>query len=360
MNRVPLGAITGNIPRRKELTPSQRSKIEGAADFGGTPTEIAKRYNFSRPSIYDTLNNIDSREDHKSTSRSGRPLSVSEHLERLITRFIRKEPVATYAEVKFECGTTISRQTLRKVLKKSGIGNWLAKKRPRLEEVHAKLRLKWALDHKDWTGEDWYPIIWSDESSVERGQGGKRLWVFRTPQQKWNKEMIQTYGKGHDISIMVWAAIWVGGKSNLVIMVRDEDSPKGGYSSVSYIKVLEEQIPRCWQPGRVFIQDNAPIHKSEVVKNWFLERGIPLKDWPPYSPDLNPIEHVWAWLKEWIIENKPHLKDLGKGQVGYDALAAAIVEGWEAIPQPKIDALILSMDNRINAVLEAKGWHTKY
>lgn len=43
-----------------------------------------------------------------------------------------------------------------------------------------------------------------------------------------------------------------------------------------------------------FMQDNAPLHTAKIIKNRFHEHGIPLVDWPPYSPDLNPIEHAWA------------------------------------------------------------------
>ena len=45
--------------------------------------------------------------------------------------------------------------------------------------------------------------MWSDECSVERGTGKNREWVFRTPVQKWDREMIETYKKGKDISVMV-------------------------------------------------------------------------------------------------------------------------------------------------------------
>ena len=51
---------------------------------------------------------------------------------------------------------------------------------------------------------------------------------------------------------------------------------------------------------------------------------------------------------------------IGKGQAVYDELAKAIQEEWEAIEQEKIDALIKSIDNRVNAVLHAKDWQTRY
>jgi transposase len=41
------------------------------------------------------------------------------------------------------------------------------------------------------------------------------------------------------------------------------------------------------------MQDNASIHTAKKVKDWFMGNGIITTDWPPYSPDLNPIEHAW-------------------------------------------------------------------
>ena len=47
-----------------------------------------------------------------------------------------------------------------------------------------------------------------------------------------------------------------------------------------------------------FLQDGAPCHRSKIVKSWFAERPeIKLIDWPGNSPDLNPIENVWSWMK---------------------------------------------------------------
>ena len=83
-------------------------------------------------------------------------------------------------------------------------------------------------------------------------------------------------------------------------------------------------------------------------------------NWPLYSSDLNPIEHVWAKMKQWINKQYPQLKNMRESQSTYDELIRVIVEAWKAIPQDYIDKLIKSMDNRVNAVLKAKGWHTRY
>ena len=109
--------------------------------------------------------------------------------------------------------------------------------------------------------------------------------------------MIELYKKGKDISIIIQAAIQGTKRSKLIIILRDSQSKREGYSVNSYIKVLEEAIPTCWEPGRIFMQDNAYIHKVGKVKKWFTDQGIPLLNWPPYSPDLNLIEYYQIYIK---------------------------------------------------------------
>ena len=58
-------------------------------------------------------------------------------------------------------------------------------------------------------------------------------------------------------------------RSDLVVMARDADARRGGYSSRSYAEVLDDQMPRCWEPGLIFMQDNASIHTAHIIRDWF-------------------------------------------------------------------------------------------
>jgi transposase len=78
----------------------------------------------------------------------------------------------------------------------------------------------------------------------------------------------------------------------VVIIDRDPDSEKLGYTANSYLTILNDQMPQVWEPGMIFMQDNAYIYTAKKIKQWFKDEGILVMDWPPYSPDLNLIKHL--------------------------------------------------------------------
>ena len=75
--------------------------------------------------------------------------------------------------------------------------------------------------------------------------------------------------------------------------------------------------------------------------------------WPPYSPDLSPIEHLWDVLDR-RVRNRP------QPPTTLQTLRLALMQEWNAIPQAEINRLILSMTRRVRAGLNANGGHTRY
>jgi transposase len=61
-------------------------------------------------------------------------------------------------------------------------------------------------------------------------------------------------------------------------MERDEESKGGEYSANSYLKVLKEEMLKCFKPGRVFMQNNASIHTAKKIIQWCEDNGILLLD----------------------------------------------------------------------------------
>jgi hypothetical protein len=363
--RTPLGPISSNRQPRQHISPYWRGVIAGESRAGSTPTKIAKDLNLDRETVRRTVCLDQIRDEGESLLKAARKLSYSPLEERHILRWCRLHPKSTYTEVKAACHVTISTTTIKKILKCHGITNWKCKRRPLLTLEHAQKRLAWCLKRRHWNDEEWGMVAWSDECSVERGRGKRDEWCFRTPLQKWEPRMVQTYGTNKNMKTMVWAMFWDNGRSNLYIMDRDFESQKHGYSANSYLEVLEAEVRPAFESfelGYEFMQDNASIHTARKVKEWFHDQGIIyIDDWPPYSPDLNPIEHIWWALKVRFCEMFPEVAaDKSESEYSRQRLESCLQAAYDTLDKSLFDSLYQSMPRRIEACIQADGWHTKY
>ncbi len=109
------------------------------------------------------------------------------------------------------------------------------------------------------------------------------------------------------------------------------------------------------QPGHTSrtVTDNASC--SQIISDWFLEHDneFTLLKWPPQSPDLNPIEHLWD-----VVEREIRIMDVQPANL--QQLRDAIMSIWTKISEECFQNLVESMPHRIKAVLKAKGGPTRY
>ena len=96
-----------------------------------------------------------------------------------------------------------------------------------------------------------------------------------------------------------------------------------------------------FRPGLSVMQDNAPLHVAARTMEEFEERSITPIDWPPYSSDLNPIEHVWEIMKDKIEYKYPDL-NVGKRRSS-DQIRAIVKEAWDSVSTQELTNLIESM-----------------
>jgi hypothetical protein len=118
--------------------------------------------------------------------------------------------------------------------------------------------------------------------------------------------------------------------------------------SENLLESAEELFPagQWW-----LLHDNDKKFKSLLVQQWLFNNGVDVLDFPPYSPDLNPIENLWQTLARAVEDHQcntvPSLQD-------------AVAEELEKVDKHHLGNLIRSMPERCAAVIAAKGWHTKY
>lgn len=265
-----------------------------------------------------------------------------------------------YEDLLADVDWKVKKRSIQRLLHLEGMRKWRQRQRPYLEPEHAMQRLCWARRYENFTPEDWARVLWSDECTVERGHGLRPCWTFTPLRQQLIDHDVKTIKTGKKVKQMFWAGFGEGIRTELIPLYGNPDAPRGGVDSIIIRRLYQQVLPTIISPNHIFMHDNAPVHWAFIVRELLQELGIEVMNWPPYSPDLNPIENLWALMKQEIYRLYPELEHARDNASTLEALKSAAKEAWENIGDRILVRLSQTMPHRVQAVIEADGWYTKY
>src|SRR5215216_1071098 len=342
--------------KKRHTTPNERAQILLSLQNGYTTREVAKAQKIA-PS---TVSRIRKRwlETHslEDLARTGRPPIVNEPTQRRIVNLITSRRCSSAVEVRNQLqekeNLDFSTPTIRRVLRNNGLVARVKRKMPYLSKKHKKSRYNFAKKYENWTVEDWSKVIWSDESKFKIfGSDGKQYY-WKRPGEPIKDHYIQPTVKFGSGSVMIWGCFTSRGV--------------GGYCKIDgimnanlYQQILHEDLMGTIRAHDftvkdiIFQHDGDPKHRANSTKQWLKRNKVTVLDWPPQSPDLNPIEHLWN-------EVDRRLRHL-PGQISSkDDLWNKIQQVWKEFDVETCTNLIRSMPERIHDVIKARGGYTRW
>lgn len=337
---------------RCKMSSPERNRVLSLHIDGKSLSEISSMIGRARTNVQRIIAKYKQLGHIETGKRTGRPPKTTPREDRQIVRMSMRDrfkPAAQISrELKVGSSGTVSRSTVTRRLQRAGLKARVPVSKPLISKTNQKRRLQFAQEHVIWTDDQWSKVHFSDESKFNVIGSDGKSYVRRKIGERLSVNCVKKTVKHGGGSVMVWGVFSADGPGPLVRL-------HGRVNAEVYKQLLQQHLlpylgaTRLQPP--IFMQDNAPCHTARKVKAFFEEENLSFMDWPPQSPDLNPIENIWK-----IIGDKAHARN----PQNTEELWRILQEEWGALTTSFCDNLIKSCSRRCAAVIDSKGLFTKY
>jgi transposase len=347
--KKPKSKTGGNQKGSKHPDLLARASAIAAYEAGMSPKEIKEKYGISKASLYRFLARNKDEQTIERKEGSGRKRKTTASEDRRIILSVLRNRESTCQEVADSFGErrVSARLISRRIRELTDLKSHWKIKKPFISAKNRQRRVRWCMDRLHYTPDQWKRFLFTDESKFTvRFNQKTRVW--RTSEEA-NETFAMRGTVKHDEHIMVWGGFAAHGVGNLYRI-------NGILEQNQYHDIIRRQlIPsarklfnlRNW----TFQEDNDPKHTANSTKALYNQLHIPREAWPANSPDLNPIENLWQYLDVMCKDRRCNTKE---------QLFEVLQEAWNRIPRDYLTSLVESMPRRLNAVIDAKGYATKY
>ena len=244
---------------------------------------IRKKLDINNHTLLKWWNRYQQTGDVRRVDNQGRARVTTTATDNEIVSLVKEQPEKTSSKLQQQINSSNkspSTRTVRRRLREGGGNYSFPKKAPHLTLKNKEKRLQWC---KKSHNHDFNKTIFSDEKVFYLNKRDGRVWILPggNNQRKTTKSTVK---------MNVWGAITRYEKSNLCHITSN-------INAIKYQEVLKKNmLPFYHHVAKEgvwwFQQDGAPPHTAKSTINFLQSRRIKVIEWPPQSPDLNPIENL--------------------------------------------------------------------
>lgn len=265
--------------------------------------------------------------------------SSSRHLD--IVAMHLEDPLRTTRSTASVYG--LSSATIRKHLQVAGLNCCKPAPKIPLTDTLRDVRVQFA---KKYLNFDWENsvVVFSDERSFKSDKDGRKI-LWRRKGERCHEANFLPCGLSGQFTLRFWGWMSSMGPGELVEVETWQNSE-------NYLDILENvMLPTvriAYPHEHIYFVQHRTSHNASVVKEWFLTRSdISVIDWPPKSPDLNPVENLWRIMGvNWDARNVKSKEDLRQ----------AVMSTWESMRGTDLcHNFVSGMNKRLQEIIDNGG-----